>query len=61
MTISEKVANDLSNRIKDMNLEECRRMADNMPPDMGGIDKAITGMIQDRIAQLKQEESMDCE
>ncbi len=61
MIISEKVATDLLKRIKNMNLEECRRMKENMPVDMGSIDKTIMTMIQDRIVQLKQKDSTECE
>jgi len=60
MTISEKVTEDLFNRINNMDLEECRRMAENMPQEIKGIDKTILNMIQERIAGLKQDEAIDC-
>jgi len=60
MTISDKVTLDLLTRIKKMTLEECRRMEENLPSDTGDIDKAIMAMLQDRIAQLHQEEVIDC-
>ncbi len=35
-------------------------MAENMPQERQGIDKAILNMIQERIANLKQDEATDC-
>jgi len=61
MILSEKAVADLLKRIKAMNLEKCRRMEENMPPNVEGIDNAIEAMIQDRIAQLKQEDTTECE
>jgi hypothetical protein len=61
MILSEKAAADLLKRIKGMNLENCRRMEANMPPNVEGIDTAIKAMIQGRIAQLKQEDTTECE
>lgn len=60
MTIPKKVTEDLFNRINNMDLEECRRMAENMPQETKGIDKTILKMIQKRIASLKQDEAVDC-
>ncbi len=60
MTISEKVTKDLSNRINKMTLEKCRRMVENMPQEIKGIDKIILDMIQKRITSLKQDEAIDC-
>ncbi len=61
MTLSDKMHKDLLKRVEQMNLDECGRMLDNMPPNIGAIDQAIIGMIEERIEQLRQEGAEECE
>ncbi len=61
MTLSDKMHKDLLKRVEQMNLDECGRMLDNMPPNIRAIDQAIMGMIKERIKQLREEGAEECE
>lgn len=52
MRISETVYTDLHKRVEGMDLDTCTKMIDNMPENMGDIDRVIKNMIQDRIVAL---------